>query len=91
MPDLKAVLLEALSDGPAYGTLLIRRVAAHTRGEVQLHSSRVYQALRSMAREGLIECCQAGETPENAIGRSPSYFRLTVLGWGAIRSSLRAS
>jgi len=85
---LRRLLLESLAPGPAFGTLLVRRVAERTRGEVQLHSFRVYQTLRSMEKEGLIE---PRPLPAVHSGRAPSYFGLTDEGWAALREARRAA
>jgi DNA-binding PadR family transcriptional regulator len=88
-PQLSRMLLESLVQGPAFGTLLVSRIAEQTRGEVQLHSFRVYQALRAMARAGLIEPCQ----PVVAVtaGRAPIYYGLTEQGLAALRAAQRAA
>ena len=88
-PALRQILLESLGPGPAFGTLLVRRVAERTRGEVQLHSFRVYQTLRAMVKEGLIEPCEP--VMELRAGRVPSYYGLTNRGRTALREARRAA
>jgi hypothetical protein len=73
---LRAMLLDALKEGPAYGTLLVRRVAARTQGEIALHSARVYQALRAMEHDGDIEQCKPEGFLPLSSRRPPRYYRI---------------
>jgi hypothetical protein len=78
--ELKVLLLDALREGPSYGTQLVRRVHARTGGAVRLHVSRVYEALRGLVRDGAIERC-ARDAPLAVISRGsrrilPSCYRL---------------
>jgi len=83
------MLLETFARGPAFGTLLVKRIAERTHGEVELHSFRVYQALRSMARAGLIAPCEP--VASVGAGRAPCYFCLTDEGRAALREARRAA
>ncbi len=72
-------MLRALERGPAFGTLVVRWIREDSRGAVLVHSYRVYQVLRGLARDGLVERCEASA----GTGRTVTLFRLTAAGRAA--------
>lgn len=73
---LRGLVLRALDRGPGFGTLVVRWLREDSRGAVVVHSYRVYQVLRGLARDGLVERFEASV----GTGRTVTLFRLTAAG-----------
>lgn len=78
-------ILVALSDGPVHGYGIAEDVEAMTEGRITLGPGTLYGALQRMRDDGLIE-----DAPdpgrEGAHADRRRYYRLTDLGWNALRS-----
>lgn len=77
-PHLFEILL-ALADRPRHGYRLIQEIRDRTEGRVELATSTLYAAIRSLERDGLIE--DIGERLDEESGGPPRrYYRITQLG-----------
>jgi DNA-binding PadR family transcriptional regulator len=75
----RVALLQALREGPGYGSDLIRRVARITEGALRLSAARVYPCLKAMERDGLASARRVA--PRRRRGaRSRTYYELTPRG-----------
>ncbi len=76
--ELPFQILLSLGDGPLHGYGIGREISGRTDGRMDPTTGSLYQALRRLARDGLVE-----EDREAAAGSSDSrrrYYRLTALG-----------
>ncbi len=76
LPELSFQVLLALGGGPAHGYGIGKRLEERTDGRLTPTTGSLYQALRRLDDDGLIE---AAEGPEGS-DRRRQYFRLTSLG-----------
>lgn len=75
----RAVVLQALREGAAYGRDLIRRITRTTAGQVRPSEARVYPVLHELQREGLVKAVRV--VPGSIRGaRSRTYYDLTLSG-----------
>lgn len=70
-------LLLALSGGPAHGYAIGKAVEARSRGRLDPTTGALYQALRRLNEDGLVEPTEA---PSNETDARRKYFRITALG-----------
>jgi PadR family transcriptional regulator PadR len=75
----KAVILQALISGPAFGIEVIERVSKGSRGTLRLHQGSAYPALRALERAGLVRSWE-GPPEEVRAGRPRRYYELTAAG-----------
>lgn len=77
-PHLFEILL-SLAERPRHGYRLISEIRDRSQGRIDLATSTLYSAIRTLRREGLIE--DAGERPDEESGGPPRrYYRITELG-----------
>lgn len=76
LSDLAFHILLALADGPSHGYAIGKNVEAQSGGRLDPTTGALYQALRRLTEEGLIEPADA---PAGADERR-KYFALTRLG-----------
>jgi len=83
---IELVVLSVLSDGPAYGYLLIKQIAAKSEGEMRLTPGVLYPALHEMEQSGLIRAnweevrSERRSDEDDAEGRKRKWYRLTAKG-----------
>ena len=77
-------ILMALSEGPSFGTAIVKRIEESERG-TRLYPANLFRRIRDLLAEELIEEC-AG--PEGADPRR-SYIRLTDSGRAVARGEAR--
>ena len=75
----QAALLQALTEGRAFGVELAERVEKRTNGKIKVGPGRLYPALRSLEKAGLVESVE-GEPLEVRRGRPRRYYKLTADG-----------
>lgn len=78
-------ILLALADQPRYGLGIVEEVARRTRGQIRLGPGTLYNAIKKMVTEGLIEETDGGAGVDAADPRR-RYYHITRTG----RASLRA-
>jgi DNA-binding PadR family transcriptional regulator len=77
-PHLFEILL-SLAERPRHGYRLIHEIRERSEGRVDLATSTLYSAIRTLRRSGLIE--DVGERPDEESGGPPRrYYRITDLG-----------
>ncbi len=76
-------VLLALSDQPSHGYAIGKEVEARSDGRLSPTTGALYQALRRLTGDGLIEPTPA---PEDSTDARRQYFRLTKLGREVARS-----
>lgn len=77
-PQVFEVLL-ALSEEPAHGYRIIKKIESQSAGTVRLSTSSLYAALKRMAASGWVE--DDGRHPKEESGGPPrKYFRITARG-----------
>lgn len=78
----KAVLLQVLLRGPAYGKEIMERVKSMTKSDLRLHAGSVYPAFESLARSGLVRKLRVANTGNghSAGGRPVCVYALTKKG-----------
>ncbi len=76
-------VLLALSDHPSHGYAIGKEVEARSDGRLSPTTGALYQALRRLTGDGLIE---ATSPPEDSTDPRRRYFRLTKLGREVARS-----
>jgi DNA-binding PadR family transcriptional regulator len=75
----RGALMQALRDGPAYGSELIRRLVQLSRGTIRLSAARVYPVLKQLERERLVVASSV--VPRGKRGaRERIYYDLTPEG-----------
>src|SRR5271165_5392782 len=77
-PAMFNVLL-ALADGEKHGYAILKEVAEHTAGEVQLSTGTLYGIIKRLLEEGLIVEV-TGRTPVAGEDQRRRYYRLTADG-----------
>src|SRR5205814_2034661 len=76
---VRASALQALREGPAYGSELVARFAGRAVGRARLTPARVYPVLTALARAGLLKTLHV--TPRGRRGgRTRVYYALTAAG-----------
>jgi DNA-binding PadR family transcriptional regulator len=76
---VRASALQALLEGPAYGSELVARFAGRAVGRARLAPARVYPVLTALARGGLLKALRV--TPRGRRGgRTRVYYVLTAAG-----------
>lgn len=76
--ELSFQILLSLGAGPAHGYGLGTEIAARTEGRIDPTTGSLYQALRRLGRDGLIE--NAPEVERRSTDGRRRYYRLTELG-----------
>jgi len=77
--------LMALADAERHGYGIIQEVAARTDGAVRLRTGTLYNAIRHMLRDGLVE--ESDERPDPALDdERRRYYRITTLGRAVARA-----
>lgn len=77
-PHLFEILL-SLAERPRHGYRLIQEIRERSEGRVELATSTLYSAIRTLRRSGLVE--DAGERPDEESGGPPRrYYRITDFG-----------
>jgi DNA-binding PadR family transcriptional regulator len=79
--DLPFHILIALGDGPAHGYAIGKDIEVRTGGRLDPTTGALYQALKRMAEDGLIEPVAQ---PEPSPDARRKYFALTTAGRGAV-------
>jgi DNA-binding PadR family transcriptional regulator len=80
-------ILLALSDGERHGYGIMREVAAHTNGSLQLGPGTLYGCLKRMLAARLVE--EAAERPDPALDdERRRYYRITYLGAQTLRAEV---
>lgn len=75
----RGALLQALRQGPGYGSDLMRRVDRATHGDERLSESRVYPVLKQLEQQGLLRAWRV--SPKGQRGaRERIYYDLTSRG-----------
>ncbi len=74
----RAALLQALRDGPGFGTDLMKRLNQMTIGERSPGPGTVYPALRDLEGEGLVRSWT--RQVSGSRGRPRRYYELTIQG-----------
>jgi len=78
-------ILLALSDGERHGYAIMRDVAAHTNGSLQLGPGTLYGCLKRMLAARLIE--EADERPDRELDNERRrYYRITDFGARTLRA-----
>jgi len=77
---LDTILLETVSQGPAYGYQICKAVNARTDGYFDLREGSLYPALHRLEREGLL----ASHWENTEAGRRRKYYRITDTGVAAL-------
>lgn len=73
---MELLILRVLSEGPAHGFAISRRLLDRSDGVVDVQDAALYQALHRMARDELIE----GEWGVSDNNRRARFYRLTPRG-----------
>ena len=81
--NLSFRVLLALSEHPAHGYKIGKEVEARSEGRLSPTTGTLYQVLRRLTGEGLIEPAPA---PDESTDSRRQYFRLTTLGREVARS-----
>jgi len=77
-PHLFEILL-SLAERPRHGYHLIQEIRERSDGQIDLATSTLYSAIRSLQRDGLV--ADAGRRPDEESGGPPRrYYRITPLG-----------
>ena len=75
--DLPFHILLALGDGPAHGYAIGKEVEARSGGRLDPTTGALYQALKRLAEDGLVE---PAASPSDASDARRKYFALTAAG-----------
>lgn len=78
--NLSFHILLALGEGPSHGYAMGKDVEQRSGGRLRPTTGGLYQALRRLGEDGLIE--HVSDTPEGSTDSRRQYFRLTELGRG---------
>lgn len=78
LSNLTFHVLLALTEGPAHGYGIGKTMEERSEGRLNPTTGSLYQALRRLSEEGLIE--DAPEAAETSSDQRRIYFRLTALG-----------
>jgi len=80
--------LMALADAERHGYGIIQEVAARTGGAVRLRTGTLYNAIRHMLRDGLVE--ESDERPDPELDdERRRYYRITALGRAVARAEAK--
>jgi DNA-binding PadR family transcriptional regulator len=80
--DLRFHILLALGDGPAHGYAIGKDIEARSQGRLDATTGALYQALKRLLADGLIE--PVAEPPEPSADARRKYFALTRAGRRAV-------
>lgn len=78
-------ILMALSQGPSYGTEIVRGIEEAEAGRTRIYPANLFRRIRDLGHRGLLEGCAA---PTDADPRR-SYVRLTEDGRAVARAEAR--
>lgn len=78
-------VLMALSQGPSYGTEIVRGIEEAEAGRMKIYPANLFRRIRDLLERGLLEACSA---PPDADPRR-SYVRLTDEGRAVARAEAR--
>ncbi|MGH7574231.1 MAG: PadR family transcriptional regulator [Longimicrobiales bacterium] len=76
--DLPFHILLALGDGPGHGYAIGKEIEARSAGRLDPTTGALYQALKRLLAEGLVE--PVAEPPEPSSDARRKYFALTAAG-----------
>jgi DNA-binding PadR family transcriptional regulator len=79
LADLPFQIFLALGEGKAHGYAIGKEIEERTSGRLNPTTGRLYQALRRLREDGLIEPCATPVEDDSGDTRR-RYFRLTSLG-----------
>ncbi len=80
LSNLSFHILLALGEGPSHGYAMGKDVEQRSGGRLRPTTGGLYQALRRLGEDGLIE--HVPDAPEESTDSRRQYFRLTELGRG---------
>jgi transcriptional regulator len=80
------VILRTLSEGPAHGFAISRRIRARSEGVLELQDAALYQALHRMEKKGWISS-QWGQSENN---RRAKFYDLTTVGTKRLAAEARS-
>ncbi len=80
LSNLSFHILLALGEGPSHGYAMGKDVEQRSGGRLRPTTGGLYQALRRLGEDGLIE--HVSDVPERSTDSRRQYFRLTELGRG---------
>ncbi len=82
LTPLTLQILLAMAEKPIHGYGVIREVAQRSGGKIALEAGTLYQAIKRLRDEGLIDFAK---TPGGDVDRRRRYYRLTALGRKVLR------
>lgn len=86
MTELGLQVMLALGDGAAHGYAIGKEIEGRTGGRLNPTTGALYQVLKRLADEGLVEQVAA---PDDEVDARRKYFRLTTAGRRAVREEVR--
>ena len=78
---VKALIVQSLLEGPAYGQSLVERVRVRSRGRIRLREGSLYPTLQALERAGVLRTWVIRAA--GARGRPRRYYELTPDGLAA--------